>query len=124
MSQCSGNAIDHEVELHYYTGIRNFGDELSPYLISKITGRKVSLASSEEGLYAIGSILTHKALWSSCVVWGTGTLCHDSLSGETLRVFPLRKLFKNPCSQAELNKIVPFGFSLQRQKMVFFLPSK
>ena len=30
------------------------------------------------------------------------------------------KLFKNPCSQAELNKIVPFGFSLQRQKMVFF----
>ena len=47
MSQCSGNAIDHEVELHYYTGIRNFGDELSPYLISKITGRKVSLASSD-----------------------------------------------------------------------------
>ena len=34
--------------------------------------------------------------------------------------FILRKLFKNPCSQAELNKIVPFGFSLQRQKMVFF----
>ena len=32
----------------------------------------------------------------------------------------LRKLFKNPCSQAELNKIVPFGFSLQHQKMVFF----
>ena len=52
---------------------------------------KVSLASSEEGLYAIGSILTHKALWSSCVVWGTGTLCHDSLSGETLRVFPLNR---------------------------------
>lgn len=91
MSQCSGNAINHEVELHYYTGIRNFGDELSPYLISKITGRKVSLASSEEGLYAIGSILTHKALRSSCVVWGTGTLCHDSLSGETLRVFPLNR---------------------------------
>ena len=36
----------------------------------------------------------------------------------------LGKLFKNPCSQAELNKIVPFGFSLQHQKMVFFLPSK
>ena len=33
----------------------------------------------------------------------------------------LGKLFKNPCSQAELNKIVPFGFSLQRQKNgVFF----
>lgn len=33
---------------------------------------------------------------------------------------PLGKLFKNPCSQAELNKIVPFGFSLQRQKWCFF----
>lgn len=36
----------------------------------------------------------------------------------------LWKLFKNPCSQAELNKIVPFGFSLQRQKMVFFFAIK
>ena len=36
----------------------------------------------------------------------------------------LGKLFKNPCSQAELNKIVPFGFSLQRQKMVFFFAIK
>ena len=32
----------------------------------------------------------------------------------------LGKLFKNPCFQAELNKIVPFGFSLQRQKWCFF----
>ena len=36
----------------------------------------------------------------------------------------LRKLFKKPCSQAELNKIVPFGFSLQRQKNGVFLPLK
>ena len=43
---------------------------------------------------------------------------------ESCDVTHYRKLFKNPCSQAELNKIVPFGFSLQRQKMVFFLPSK
>ena len=42
-------------------------------------------------------------------------------SGSQINVLDfLRKLFKNPCSQAELNKIVPFGFSLQRQKMVFF----
>lgn len=39
----------------------------------------------------------------------------------TKRMGNQRKLFKNPCSQAELNKIVPFGFSLQRQKNgVFF----
>ena len=46
-----------------------------------------------------------------------------SIAGEFMNSV-LGKLFKNPCSQAELNKIVPFGFSLQRQKMVFFLPSK
>ena len=40
--------------------------------------------------------------------------------GYNLCTEPLRKLFKNPCSQAELNKIVPFGFSLQRQKWCFF----
>mgnify|MGYP000819385224 CR=1 FL=1 len=34
------------------------------------------------------------------------------------------KLFKNPCSQAELNKIVPFGFSLQRQKKWCFFAIK
>lgn len=47
----------------------------------------------------------------------TSTFVHISLTAS----FMSRKLFKNPCSQAELNKIVPFGFSLQRQKMVFFL---
>ena len=31
-----------------------------------------------------------------------------------------RKLFKNPCSQAELNKIVPFGFSYNVKKWCFF----
>ena len=52
----------------------------------------------------------------------TGRVKDISDSGYSLYAY--RKLFKNPCSQAELNKIVPFGFSLQRQKMVFFLPSK
>ena len=47
---------------------------------------------------------------------------HNNNSRFILRdITQLRTLFKNPCSQAELNKIVPFGFSLQRQKNgVFF----
>ena len=33
----------------------------------------------------------------------------------------VKEALQNPCSQVELNKIVPFGFSLQRQKNgVFF----
>ena len=58
----------------------------------------------------------------------TLSLNHQWKPNESLKlstdIFFLRKLFKKPCSQAELNKIVPFGFSLQRQKMVFFLPLK
>lgn len=51
-----------------------------------------------------------------------GKASHTALGAVPLAAFLClyRKLFKNPCSQAELNKIVPFGFSLQRQKMVFF----
>lgn len=61
------------VELHYYTGIRNFGDELSPYLISKITSRKVSLASSEpenRGIYtqSDSSKKSSRNIWSLAVV--------------------------------------------------------
>ena len=47
---------------------------------------------------------------------------HRSKMG-VLKSFP-KEALQNPCSQVELNKIVPFGFSLQRQKMVFFLLSK
>ena len=36
-------------------------------------------------------------------------------------LFVVMEALQNPCSQVELNKIVPFGFSLQRQKNgVFF----
>lgn len=54
------------------------------------------------------SIDTKKVLWLD-----------RGRSRATLRKF-FREALQNPCSQAELNKIVPFGFSLQRQKMVFF----
>ena len=47
-------------------------------------------------------------------------LFSETYGSTTNEYFNKGKLFKNPCSQAELNKIVPFGFSLQRQKMVFF----
>ena len=51
-------------------------------------------------------------------------LVKDVIDQKNCEFYDQRKLFKNPCSQAELNKIVPFGFSLQRQTMVFFLPLK
>lgn len=87
----ASKAITPEIKLHYCAGIKNFGDELSPYLINKITGYNVSIASSGEGgLYAIGSLLTYESLRSNCVVWGTGTLHHDDLR-RIGHIFPLKR---------------------------------
>ena len=78
------------IQLHYCSGIQNFGDELSPYLLEKITGRKVVSARSSNGLYAVGSLLTWDVLHSGCVVWGSGTLQHDAMR-MLPRPFPLKR---------------------------------
>ena len=67
------------VKLFYYSGICNFGDELSPYIVEKITGRKVLSAGREEpALYAIGSLLNYDVLHGNNVVWGTGLISETS----------------------------------------------
>ena len=47
------------IKLNYWAGHKNFGDELSPYLVEKITGKKVQYAGQKElnKLTAIGSII-------------------------------------------------------------------
>ena len=53
-----GNKMD-SIRMNYWGGHRNFGDELSPYLVEKITGKKVIHASQkeEDKLIALGSIV-------------------------------------------------------------------
>lgn len=69
----------HPVKLFYCSGICNFGDELSPYIVEKITGRKVLSAGREEpALYAIGSLLNYDVLHGNNVVWGTGLISETS----------------------------------------------
>lgn len=69
----------HPVKLFYCSGICNFGDELSPYIVEKITGRKVLSAGREEpALYAIGSLLNYDVLHGNNVVWGTGLISKTS----------------------------------------------
>lgn len=74
------NEIQFPIPLHYCSGLSNFGDELSPYLIQRITGRPVTQASESFGLYSIGSILDWDVMHSNCFVWGSGTLTSNSLS--------------------------------------------
>lgn len=67
------------VKLFYCSGICNFGDELSPYIVEIITGRKVLSAGREEpALYAIGSLLNYDVLHGNNVVWGTGLISKTS----------------------------------------------
>lgn len=83
--------------------------------VSPVDGRKTLILDLRpvEGSMPICSRCRHEA-----------PLVHSYVSRRIKECSLLGKLFKNPCSQAELNKIVPFGFSLQRQKNGVFLPLK
>lgn len=58
---------------------RNWGDKLSPFLVSKITGKKCykPIASSEFRYFVIGSILSRAD--ASSYIWGAGFISQDSL---------------------------------------------
>jgi glycosyltransferase involved in cell wall biosynthesis len=56
-------------------GKGNLGDELSPYLVEKISGRKPAYSppDSPQKICAIGSLLDALTLESGGIFWGTGT---------------------------------------------------
>ena len=63
--------------LYAWIGHKNVGDELSFYLVEKITGKKFLLKEppfQTKTLIAIGSLLTTKTLSSNSIIWGAGTL--------------------------------------------------
>lgn len=79
------------VSLNWCRGIKNFGDELSPYVVSKITGRKVKYATQEEtSLYAVGSILNYDVLRGNNIIWGAGTLTANALK-LLPKIFPVNR---------------------------------
>lgn len=79
-------------KLYYWGGHKNFGDELSLYLVEKITNRKFKAASvDDEKLIAIGSLLENRLLRTKSLVWGTGTLTGTSIVPPKKKIFPLRR---------------------------------
>ncbi|MDM7831055.1 polysaccharide pyruvyl transferase family protein [Cellulomonas edaphi] len=63
---------DGSIPLVWWDNHVNFGDLLSPWLLAKMTGRKVSLAEPGERAYvAVGSILGRAT--DESIVWGTGS---------------------------------------------------
>ncbi|MGF0117728.1 polysaccharide pyruvyl transferase family protein [Promicromonospora sp. Marseille-Q5078] len=64
--------VEGKIPLNYFTYRPNFGDLLSPWLVTTMTGRKVVVADRAKPHYVvIGSIINQTTAHS--VVWGSGT---------------------------------------------------
>ena len=74
------NSNPESISLYWYNcGVSNFGDELNPYLISKLTNKKIEkvncipiLYSNVKILVSIGSIISKAS--SKTIVWGSGII--------------------------------------------------
>lgn len=91
MCECNSGDI-RPVALNYWAGHNNFGDELSPYIIGKITNRAVVHAESNKfgKLVGIGSIINHHNAYSDSYIWGSGLLTRGSIKR---RLLPFKRLF-------------------------------
>lgn len=64
--------VDGKVPLNYFTYTPNFGDLISPWLVERMTGKKVVVADRKQPHYVvIGSIINQATAKS--IVWGSGT---------------------------------------------------
>jgi pyruvyltransferase len=100
-----GTLIEDEsgrVPLQWWVRADNFGDLLSPWLISRMTGREVVFADPEKPHYvAIGSILNRATAQSH--VWGTG-----SFGVEDVALFATEATYaavRGPLSRARLRAL-------------------
>lgn len=86
-----------DVRLYYSFNNINFGDQLSSYLIRKITNREITRAKSTDKnkLVAIGSLLTARVLLTNSIIWGTGTLTSQSITRWPTNFFPINRYVKD-----------------------------
>ena len=81
----------------YYWDYPNFGDQLSRYLIEKITGKPVVYSPppfDNITLLAVGSLIDPSVLRKNVVIWGTGTLQTTILDRPSLKLFPVNRLIR------------------------------
>ena len=87
-----------KIPLYYWAGHKNFGDELSKYIVEKISGGECFFVkrSAKRKLLAIGSILDRSSAFSLSDIWGSGFLRRDQFK---IRFFPIGKNLKYYYSQ-------------------------
>jgi pyruvyltransferase len=69
------------IRSYWYNGTPNFGDEITPWLVERITGNPaewVPPTDSRMKLYAVGSVLS--AVRAPAVVWGTGAMTWSDMA--------------------------------------------
>ncbi|MDD7441216.1 MAG: polysaccharide pyruvyl transferase family protein [Sutterellaceae bacterium] len=82
------------IPLYYCKGLENFGDELSTYIVEKISKRPIVYAAATDNgkFVAVGSILSYDVLHSDSLIWGTGTIS-KSACNFLPKIFPLTRSF-------------------------------
>ena len=96
---------NNSLHLYYCAGINNFGDELSPYLLRKITNRRIVPAGSDEDgkIVAVGSLLSYEVLHSKSIVWGTGSLANRPVN-ILPKPFPLKRSIRTLINRISAKK--------------------
>lgn len=75
--------MEKEVSLFWQRKDGNFGDELSPYIVQKLSGKNVKFFNSPSptnvGYMAVGSVLHHLGIGMKwCEVWGSGLMSQSN----------------------------------------------
>lgn len=106
------------IKLNYCQN-NNFGDELSPYLIEKITGRKALHYTGENkigSLYAIGSIINYEEIRSGGLIWGSGVMTRKSLKLFPY-LFPVNRTIPKLIRRIKDNKEISCDIRLIRGRL-------
>lgn len=84
----------HTIPLYYWTQKKNFGDELSKYLVQKISGKKVVYVrkNASNKLLSIGSIIDRESAYSDSDIWGSGCLQQNAMT--KVKYFPIGRYLK------------------------------
>ena len=94
----SFSSVDNMINLYAWVGHQNFGDELSPYIVRRISNLKVNIVDEnvEHKLVGLGSIITIKTLYSGSLFWGTGVLTEDrEINRPRFKVFPITHIVRH-----------------------------
>lgn len=77
-----------EVNLYYWNQAYNFGDVLSPYIVARLSGKRVKYENPAPRLLASGSILGSSK--SGDIIWGTGLRLPEIRMNLDLKIHAVR----------------------------------